>query len=156
MAGLTENQHLIDRYVRHFRYAVMVTLLIVLTLTRCEGVSHNTHIECEECKSNYDSLLKRDIYYDLETPAKYPDGYRGLLKFVLNNLKIKDYERDIGRIDVKFVIGTNGEVLKTDFLGDVPYSLRTKVIRLFEDETFLSGKCGIYVVASVVEYHIVW
>ena len=133
-----------------------ITLICITLMSYGAGCRDVVKTKSIDCKFNYDSLLKEDVYYELSTPPEYPKGYSGLLKFLLNNLQLKNYEKDIGRVDMKFIIGKNGNVMKIYFLNNLPSSMKIKIEELFRNERFSIGSCDGRKVVSTIDYHVVW
>lgn len=96
---------------------ILLFLLQLPILWSCD-VQHRINSTAKDCKQEYDSILQRQVYANVDKMPEFEKGEIGLLKFFTDNFQYpKDQDLFQGSINLVFVIDTNGKVMDSRILN---------------------------------------
>lgn len=134
----------------------MRTLLFfsLIQLFCCCGVSEMKTIHTQSdtshtnntCQSQYDSIVKKDVYVFVDEMPIYPGGESALLKFFATNYKQPEQEYFQGTFLLEFVIDNDGQLISPRIKNKTSAELtkaEKEALRVLETmPKWAPGKCN--------------
>lgn len=89
---------------------ILLSFLRLCMLWSCDA-QHRVNSTAQSCSQEYDSILQRRVYINVDKMPEFEKGEVGLLEFFKNNFRYPEGQDHFqGSINLVFMIDTNGRV----------------------------------------------
>jgi protein TonB len=121
-------------------------IIFAVLFYSCSNKLNIPHKQHDECKSQYDSKLKKNIYETVDEMPEFVGGTDELIKYILKNTVYPNQEIVQGSVKIVLIIDTDGKVrdekIVNKAIGDYT-PLDNEVLRVVQHmPKWRAGKCN--------------
>ena len=89
----------------------ILAFFVAIELLLSCGISEKALAQNSSCKSQYDTLTKKEVYPFVDQMPVYPGGYLAVIKFFSENYIYPEQDRFQASFQLEFVIDSNGKLI---------------------------------------------
>jgi hypothetical protein len=125
--------------MERLKYLLVLFVLFWASLLFGQSVSTN-----EACKSQFDSLSKREIYFEVDSMPEFPGGSAVMMKFISDNIRWPGIELDCeGTVFISFLVEIDGSLTNKRFKREICEPLDKEAMRVVDlMPRWHPGKCN--------------